>query len=156
VTRVNRFGAWNRRKQIAQTFVYLIVQAEAWNGFRPGLSATAEERADAFQEVLDEAGYFAHVEPWEPGTDLSISGLDDMEGLLWFVGLLGTMPRGKFEDEVQHVVERMIRSKKRREDEEETDTTDYETLEEAEDEVQGVKAERPSLWAMIVKLFQSG
>jgi hypothetical protein len=78
-----------------------------------------------------------------------------MEGLLWFVGLLGTMPRGKFEDEVQHVVERMISSKKRREDEEETDTTDYETLQEAENEVQSVPAERPSLWAMIVGLFQS-
>jgi hypothetical protein len=145
-----------RLDQVAQTFVYLIVQAEAWNGFRPGLSATPEERAAAFQGVLDEAGYFAHVEPWEPGKDLSISGLDDMEGLLWFVGLLGTMPRGKFEDEVQHVVERMIRSKKRREDEEETDTTDHEALEEAEDEVQGVKAERPSLWAMIVNLIRSG
>jgi hypothetical protein len=155
VTQVNRFGAWNRREKIAQTFVYLIVQAEAWSGFLPGLSVTPEDRADAFQEVLDEAGYFAHVEPWEPGTDLRISGLDDMEGLLWFVGLLGTMPRGKFEDEVQHVVDRMISSKKRREDEEKTDTTDYETLEEAEDEVQGVKAERPSLWAMIVGLFQS-
>jgi hypothetical protein len=156
VTRVNRFGAWNRREKIAQTFVYLIVQAEAWNGFRPGLSATPEERADAFQAVLDEAGYFAHVEPWEPGKEFRISGLDDMEGLLWFMGLLDTMPRGKFEDEVQHVVDRMIRSKKRREDEEETDTTDYGTLEEAEDEVQGVKAERPSLWAMIVNLIQSG
>ncbi len=144
-----------RLDQVAQTFVYLIVQAEAWNGFRPGLHATPEERADAFQAVLDEAGYFAHVEPWEPGMDLGISGLDDMEGLLWFVGLLGTMPRGKFEDEVQHVVDRMIRSKKRREDEEELDTTDYETLEEAENVVHGVTAERPSLWAMIVGLFQS-
>ena len=144
-----------RLDQVAQTFVYLIVQAEAWNGFRPGLHATPEERADAFQAVLDEAGYFAHVEPWEPGTDLSISGLDDLEGLLWFVGLLGSMPRGKFEDEVQHVVDRMISSKKRREDEEELDTTDYETLEEAENVVKGVTAERPSLWAMIVGLFQS-
>jgi hypothetical protein len=144
-----------RLDQVAQTFVYLIVQAEAWNGFRPGLSATPEERAAAFQGVLDEAGFFAHVEPWEPGKDLSISGLDDMEGLLWFVGLLGTMPRGKFEDEVHHVVKRMVSSKKRRKDEEETDTTDYEALEEAENEVQGVKAERPSLWAMIVGLFQS-
>ena len=79
-----------------------------------------------------------------------------MEGLLWFMGLLDTMPRGKFEDEVQHVVGRMIRNKKRRIEEEELDTTDYETLEEAEDEVQGVKAERPSLWAMIVNLIQSG
>ena len=145
-----------RLDQVAQTFVYLIVQAEAWNGFRPGLSATPEERADAFQAVLDEAGYFAHVEPWEPGKEFRISGLDDMEGLLWFMGLLDTMPRGKFEDEVQHVVERMIRSKKRREDEEELDTTDHETLEEAENEVRGVVSERPPLWAMLVKLFQSG
>jgi hypothetical protein len=144
-----------RLDKIAETFVFLIIQADPWSGFGPGVKATPEERAAAFQAVLDEAGYFAHVEPWEPGTDIRISGLDDMEGLLWFAGLLGTMPRGKFEDEVQHVVERMIRSKKRREDEEELDTTDYETLEEAENVVQGVTAERPSLWAMIVGLFQS-
>ncbi len=143
-----------RLDQVAQTFVYLIVQA--WKGFRPGRHATPEERADAFQAVLDEAGYFAHVEPWEPGKEVRISGLDDMEGLLWFMGLLDTMPRGKFEDEVQHVVDRMIRSAKRREDEEELDNTDYETLEEAENEVQGVVAERPSLWTMIANLFQSG
>jgi hypothetical protein len=142
--------------RVAQTFVYLIVQAEAWNGFRPGLHATPEERAAAFQDVLDEAGFFAHVEPWEPGAAIRISGLDDMEGLLWFVGLLDTMPRGKFEDEVQHVVRRMVRSKKRRVEEEELDTTDYETLEEAETEVRGVTVERPSLWAMIAKLLRSG
>jgi hypothetical protein len=145
-----------RLNQVAQTFVYLIVQAEAPNGFRPGLHATPEERADAFQAVLDEAGYFAHVEPWEPGKEFRVSGLDDMEGLLWFMALLDTMPLGTFEEEVQHVVERMIRSKKRREDEEETDTTDYEALEEAENEVQSVKAERPSLWAMIVNKIRSG
>lgn len=144
-----------RLDQVAQTFVFLIVQAEAWNSFRPGLHATPEERAEAFQDVLDEAGFFAHVEPWEPGKEFRISGLDDMEGLLWFMGLLGTMPRGKFEDEVQHVVDRMISSKKRR-IEEELDTTDHETLEEAEDKVQGVTAERPSLWAMIANLIQSG
>ncbi len=145
-----------RLDQVAQTFVYLIVQAEDQNGFRPGLHATPEERAEAFQAVLDEAGFFVHVAPWEPGKEFRISGLDDMEGLLWFMGLLDTMPRGKFEDEVQHVVGRMIRNKKRRIEEEELDTTDYETLEEAEDEVQGVEAERPSLWAMIVNLIQSG
>jgi hypothetical protein len=156
VTQVNRFGAWNRREKIAQTFVYLVVQAEAWSGFLPGISVTPEDRADAFQEVLDAAGYFAHVDPWEPGTKLSISGSDDMEVLLWFMGMLDTMPRGKFEDEVQHVVDRIIKSKKRREDEEEMDTTDYETLEGAENEVQGVPAERPSLWAMIVNLIRSG
>ncbi len=143
-----------RLDQVAQTFVYLIIQAEASNGFRPGPHATPEERADAFQDVLDEAGFFAHVEPWEPGKEFRITGLDDMEGLLWFMGLLDSMPRGRFEDEVQHVVGRMIRSKKRREDEEELDNTDYETLEEAENEVQDVTAERPSLWAMLVKLFQ--
>jgi hypothetical protein len=145
-----------RLDQVAQTFVYLIVQAEAWNGFRPGLDATSEERAAAFQDVLDEAGFFAHVEPWEPGKDFRISGLDDMEGTLWFMGLLGTMPRGKFEDEVQHVVNRMLSSKKRRTEEEESDTTDHETLEEAENKVQEVTAERPSLWAMIVNRIQSG
>ncbi len=144
-----------RLDQVAQTFVYLIVQAEAWNGFRPGLHATPEERAAAFQDVLDEAGFFVHVEPWEPGKEFRVSGLDDMEGLLWFMGLLGTMPRGKFEDEVQHVVDRMISSKKRR-NEEELDTTDHETLEEAENEVQDIVAKRPSLWAMLVKRIQSG
>jgi hypothetical protein len=106
--------------------------------------------------VIDEAGYFAFAAPWEPGTEFSVSGSDDMEVLLWFMGMLDTMPRGKFEDEVQHVVDRITKSKKRREDEEELDTTDYETLEEAENEVQVVPAERPSLWVMIVKLFQSG
>lgn len=136
-----------RLNQVAQTFVYLIAQ---------DLPATPEERAEAFQAVLDEAGFFVHVQPWEWGTDPHTSGLDDMEGLLWYVALLDTMPRGKFEDEVQHVVDRMISSKKRREDEEELDTTDYETLEEAEDEVQGVKAERPSIWEMFVNLIQSG
>ncbi len=146
-----------RLEQIAQTFVYLIVQGDGWNSQVPAeIRDSPEERAAAFQSVLDEAGFFAHVEPWEPGQDVRISGLDDMEGLLWFVALLDTMPQGKFEDEVQHVVGRMIRSKERRIEEEELDTTDYETLEEAEDEVQGVKAERPSLWAMIVNLIQSG
>lgn len=145
-----------RLDQVAQTFVFLIVQAEAWSGFRPGLDATPEERAAAFQDVLDEAGFFAHVESWEPGKDFRISGLDDMEGTLWFMGLLGTMPRGKFEDEVQHVVDRMISNKKRRTEEEELGTTDHETLEEAENKVQDVTPERPSLWAMIAKLIRSG
>ncbi len=150
-------------EQIAQTFVLLMVQAE--------VHASPEERADVCQSVLDEAGFFAHVEPWEPGTEfgpgttiivchsvlrIGISGLDEVESLLWFMGLLDTMPRGKFEDEVQHVVNRMLRSKKRREDEEELDNTDYETLEEAENEVQGVIAERPSLWAMIANQIRSG
>ena len=137
----------DRRYQVAESFVRLIV--------REGQEATPEERAVAFQAVVDEAGYFAYVDPWEPGTEFSISGSDDMEVLLWFVGMLDTMPRGKLEGEVQHVVKRMTKSKKRREDEEELDTTDYEALEEAENEVQGVPAERPSLWAMIVGLFQS-
>jgi hypothetical protein len=116
------------------------------------MKATPEERAAAFQAVLDEAGYFAYVAPWEPGTEFDITGPDDIEVLLWFMGLLETMPRGKLEDEEQHVVNRMVSSKKRRIDEEELDTTDYETLEEAENEVQGVPAERPSLWTMIVKI----
>ncbi len=55
---------------------------------------------------------------------IGISGLDEVESLLWFMGLL--------------------------------DNTDYETLEEAENEVQGVIAERPSLWAMIANQIRSG
>lgn len=153
-----------RLDQVAQTFVYLIVQAEAWNGFRPGLHATPEERAEAFQAIVDEAGYFAHIAPWEPGTEFSVSGPDDVEVLLWFMGMLETMPRGKFEDEIQHVVDRMISSKKRRTEEEDLyttdDTADYKirrrVLEEAENKVQDIVAERPSLWAMIVKRIQSG
>lgn len=142
--------------RLARAFVSLIIQAEPWSGFGPGPKATPEERAAAFQLVLDEAGYFAYVAPWEPGTEFDISGPDDMEVLLWFMGLLDTMPRGKLEDEEQHVVNRMVSSKKRRIEEEELDTTDYETLKEAENEVQGVPAERPSLWAMIANLIQSG
>ena len=145
-----------RLDQVARAFVSLIVQAEPWSGFGPGAKGTPEERAAAFQAVLDEAGYFAYVAPWEPGTEFDISGPDDIEVLLWFMGMMDTMPRGKLEDEEQHVVNRIVSSKKRREDEEELDTTDYVTLEEAENEVLGVTAERPSLWAIIAKLFQSG
>ncbi len=145
-----------RLDRVARAFVSLIIQAEPWSGFGPGPPATPEERAAAFQAVLDEAGYFAYVAPWVPGTRFDISGPDDIEVLLWFMGLLDTMPRGKLEDEEQHVVNRMISSKKRRIDEEEIDHTDYETLEEAENEVQDVPVERPSLWAMIADLLQSG
>jgi hypothetical protein len=134
----------------------LIIQAEPWSGFGPGAKATPEERAAAFQAVLDEAGYYAYVAPWKPGTDFDLSGPDDMEVLLWFMGMLDTMPRGKLEDEEQHVVNRMVSSKKRRKEEEETDTTDYETLEEAENEVRGVPEERLTLWELFAKLFQSG
>ena len=142
--------------RLARAFVSLIIQAEPWSGFGPGPKATPEERAVSFQEVIDEAGYFAYVAPWEPGTELDISGPDDMEVLLWFMGMTDTMPRGKLEDEEQHVVDRMISSKKRRKDEEEMDTTDYETLEEAENVVQDVSDERPTLWEIVVKLFQFG
>ena len=145
-----------RLDKVARAFVSLIVQAEPWSGYGSGVSATPEERAAAFQAVIDEAGYFASVAPWEPGTAPSISGQDDVEVLLWFVGMIDTMPRGKLEDEEQHVVNRMVSSKKRRKDEEEMDNTDYETLEEAENEVREVTVERPALWEIIAKLFQSG
>lgn len=142
----------------AEKFVSLIVQAEAWNGFGPGVRATPEERAAALQSVVDAAGYFVYIAPWEPSTDLYsvVSGPDDIEVLLWLVGMLETMPRGKLEDEEQHVVDRIISSRKRRIEEEKLDTTDWETLEAAENQVHAITAERSSLWEILVNLLPSG
>lgn len=148
--------------KVAQSFVFLIVQAQPYRAmtrdFEQGVKVPPEERAKAIQSVLDAAGFFVQVAPWDPGTDFFevLSGADDIESLLWLWGLFHSMERGKLERECQHVVDRILNAKKRRIEEENIDTTDYGTLIEAEQKVRTLPNERLSLWSMIANLLRSG
>ena len=72
-----------------------------------------EDRVEAVQKVIDAAGFNATANNfpfmWRRMEEADITGTDALEARVWMNEMLATMPIGKVEREINHVIQAINR-----------------------------------------------